>query len=378
MKIELHIIQNFAPSNLNRDESGYPKDCEFGGYRRARISSQCFKRAIHMYLDEDSKLKDMMGINTKRLPELIVEKLKEQGKTHENILELIRKILGLKIDDKEGETSYSLFLIKTCADVLADMIAEEWDGLFDAKGKIIDSDRLKRIKSEWEKQLKRKDVIDLALFGRMIADMPEHNVEAATQFAHAISTNRVKMDTDFFTAIDELKPNEGAAMMDLTNFNSSCFYRYINFDLKQFIENLKDIKDSTILKYAVQAFIRACIEAIPSGKQHAYAADNMPSFVLAVVRERKLWSLANAFEVPVYPKMDEGKGLIAQSIIKLDEYWGKMKRYGTEDIKAVMVFSLDDIEINNISSDDNYSYNKAKNLTEFMDVIINHTMVMEK
>ena len=45
-KIELHILQNFAPSNLNRDDTGAPKDCEFGGYRRARISSQCFKRAI--------------------------------------------------------------------------------------------------------------------------------------------------------------------------------------------------------------------------------------------------------------------------------------------------------------------------------------------
>mgnify|MGYP001338010015 FL=1 len=250
--------------------------------------------------------------------------------------------------------------------------------IVDAKGKIIDSDRLKRIKSEWEKQLKRKDVIDLALFGRMIADMPEHNVEAATQFAHAISTNRVKMDTDFFTAIDELKPNEGAAMMDLTNFNSSCFYRYINFDLIQFKENLKDIKDSTILKYAVQAFIRACIEAIPSGKQHAYAADNMPSFVLAVVRERKLWSLANAFEVPVYPKIDENKGLIAQSICKLDEYWGKMKKYGTEDIRATVVFSLEDIGFNNISSVDNYTFNKAKSLSEFLDTIINHTTVVEK
>jgi CRISPR system Cascade subunit CasC len=43
MFIELHIIQNFAPSNLNRSDTGSPKDCEFGGVRRARVSSQCFK-----------------------------------------------------------------------------------------------------------------------------------------------------------------------------------------------------------------------------------------------------------------------------------------------------------------------------------------------
>ena len=46
MFIELHIIQNFAPSNLNRSDTGSPKDCEFGGVRRARVSSQCFKRAM--------------------------------------------------------------------------------------------------------------------------------------------------------------------------------------------------------------------------------------------------------------------------------------------------------------------------------------------
>lgn len=43
MFVEIHILQNFAPSNLDRDDTGMPKDCEFGGYRRTRISSQCFK-----------------------------------------------------------------------------------------------------------------------------------------------------------------------------------------------------------------------------------------------------------------------------------------------------------------------------------------------
>ena len=46
MLIEIHIIQNHAPSNLNRDDTGSPKSCTFGGIRRARISSQCIKRSI--------------------------------------------------------------------------------------------------------------------------------------------------------------------------------------------------------------------------------------------------------------------------------------------------------------------------------------------
>ena len=49
MFIELHIIQNFAPSNLNRDDSNSPKDCIFGGVRRARISSECIKRSLRLH-----------------------------------------------------------------------------------------------------------------------------------------------------------------------------------------------------------------------------------------------------------------------------------------------------------------------------------------
>lgn len=46
MLIEIHIIQNHSPSNLNRDDLGAPKCCRFGGVTRARISSQCIKRSI--------------------------------------------------------------------------------------------------------------------------------------------------------------------------------------------------------------------------------------------------------------------------------------------------------------------------------------------
>jgi CRISPR system Cascade subunit CasC len=44
--IELHILHSFPPSNVNRDDLNQPKDGYFGGRRRARVSSQCFKRAI--------------------------------------------------------------------------------------------------------------------------------------------------------------------------------------------------------------------------------------------------------------------------------------------------------------------------------------------
>jgi CRISPR system Cascade subunit CasC len=66
MFIELHILQNFAPSNLNRSDTGAPKDCEFGGHRRARISSQCLKRAIRRDAGFNKHLAEYGGGRRKR------------------------------------------------------------------------------------------------------------------------------------------------------------------------------------------------------------------------------------------------------------------------------------------------------------------------
>ena len=50
--IELHILQSFPVSCLNRDDVGAPKTAIFGGVTRARISSQCLKRAIRQHAKE--------------------------------------------------------------------------------------------------------------------------------------------------------------------------------------------------------------------------------------------------------------------------------------------------------------------------------------
>ena len=68
MRIEVHVLQNFAPSNLNRDDTGSPKDAEFGGYRRARISSQCIKRAVRNYFKSENLIPPAnRAVRTKRL-----------------------------------------------------------------------------------------------------------------------------------------------------------------------------------------------------------------------------------------------------------------------------------------------------------------------
>lgn len=384
MKIELHIIQNFAPSNLNRDEFGVPKDTIFGGFRRARISSQCLKRSIRSYWDEKELLLGSRGILTKTIADKTA-KLLESEKRDYNIAQslvadVINNLYKIKFkkskENKELGPSYSLYLSYDAVSVLKEEIQKHWDLLTSSsslksnkdKGDNPEDDENETTESEPDKKSKKiilpeglkksidvifdqKRNVDVSMFGRMITDNPALNVESACCVAHAISTHKVDMGQDFFVTLDDLKSEPGAAMMGLMDFNSSCYYRYSNLDTQQLINNLGGNK--TLFLASLEAFFEAAIKAVPSGKQHASAAFCQPSFVFVVIKKDKAdyWSLVNAFEKPVPSTLNENDSIIEQSILKLDEYWGKMvKSYGKEGISNTMFYSLNDIKLKNIDT----------------------------
>lgn len=350
MKIELHLLQNFAPSNLNRDDTGAPKDCEFGGYRRARISSQSQKRAVRQAFELERLVDaENRGARTKRLAHKVAEVLRdEHGRAEEEAIALaIGAIEGVGLGrNKKGsgedlwKTEYLLFvphrIIKEIAilldahrEALAAQVEPEstsgQDGQKERKKK--DAKKAaagaypKEVKAQLESLLETaRRTVDVALFGRMIADKPEWNVDAACQVAQAISTNRVQMDFDFFTAVDDLKPKDtaGSDMMGTVQFNSSCFYRYAVLDIDSLRSNLD--ADDALLQRAVCAFVQGFVTAIPTGKQNSMAAHNFPSYALAVIRELgQPLSLANAFLKPARPHGDD-VDLVDDSISKLESY----------------------------------------------------------
>jgi CRISPR system Cascade subunit CasC len=189
-----------------------------------------------------------------------------------------------------------------------------------------------------ERTKNRAGAPDIALFGRMLADRPETNIDAACQVAHAISTHAIKMDTDFFTAVEELlEPDEtGAAMMDIAGFNCACFYRYARLDWEQLTKNLAG--DTDLARRTAEAFLRASEAAMPTGKKSSHDNYTRPVFMLAVVRKEHSagWSLVNAFEKPV--RTWGGLGLVEPSVLALDHYWNDLCRfYGTQTVKAVAV-----------------------------------------
>ena len=359
MFIELHILQNFAPANLNRDDTGMPKDCTFGGYRRARISSQCFKRAVRVQFKDEKLLEpQFLAVRTKRVVGELARRLADRGRD-DNESRVVAKftIGGVNLEAGDDDTTqYLLFLSNQEIGSLANLCDEHWDQLSAAaeamaadhsssRSRPTKASRKKAVPGEVRKAVEKifatgGQAVDLALFGRMLTDLPERNVPAASQVAHAISTNRMGMELDYYTAVDDLQPEDttGAGMLGTVGFNSACFYRYSNVDFGQLTKNLQDDRELAVA--GLKAFITASINAIPTGKQNSMAAHNPPSFVLAVIREAQLWNLANAFLKPVYPQGHED--LAMRSVRELDTYWGKLsKMYGENGILGKWAVSLD-------------------------------------
>ena len=348
MILELHIIQNFAPSNLNRSDTGSPKDCTFGGFRRARISSQCFKRSMRDHFRSSFASQANLAERSTRLVEEISNQLVANGKDlaeAKGIVETALSGVGLKMSTKDlTKTQYLLFLGREEINSVADVCLENYDALLAVSPKTEEGMSAKEAKKAakgsvppeiskaLQKVLDGGKASDLALFGRMLADLPDKNRYASSQVAHAISTHKVGMEFDFFTAVDDLKPEDtsGSDHLGTVEFNSACFYRYLNVDVDLLNKNLQN--DDDLTKATVEAFIRSAIEAIPTGKQNSFATHEKPNFVLAVVRESGMCSLANAFEKPV--RANEKLGLVEGSIEKLAEHWESVSGVYGDNSKA--------------------------------------------
>ena len=344
-----------------------PKECTFGGHPRARISSQCLKRAAREYFAEANLLSpESRAFRTRRLAIELADRLEKAGKDRDTAEEFVRSVLGgvgLSLDEK-NLTQYVLFLGEREIAGLSTLCLERWDDLLEAVGTLNGGgsagDR-KRPASKRDmrnavpKELRKAALgvfdggksADIALFGRMIVDLPDGKSEGAVQVAHAISTNRLAVELDYFTALDDLQPDDvsGAGMLGTAGFNSSCFYRYSNINVRALQEKLRGDEELTLS--ALESFLRASIMAIPRGSQNGTAAHSPPSFILAVLRESNLWSLVNSFDPPVRPTRD--KGIVTLSAEALDRYWGRLATiYGEEGIVAKWAVSLGDETLENL------------------------------
>lgn len=322
MIIEVHALQTFGPSNLNRDDTGNPKEALFGGVRRARISSQSAKRAMRVSSAFSDAVQVPIGTRTKLLAGRLAEGFASAGiapEAAQTYAQAIVSELYAKLEKNSDKTSVLVYISSEEFDLMSNTILDAH-----ARGQQPD---VKDIVKQLVKELKnRTSAPDIALFGRMLADKPELNLDAACQMAHALSTHEVNTaEFDYFTAVDDLQPddNSGAGMLGLVAFNSATYYRCARIDWEQLVNNLHG--DVELAARTVDGFMRAFALVVPSGMKNSFVNQHAPDFLLAVARPNNDGqSLVNAFEKPVRARKSSGHA--EPSIEALATYWEQVDR----------------------------------------------------
>lgn len=300
--VEFHILQSFPVTCLNRDDVGAPKTAVVGGATRARVSSQCWKRQVRL---EMQNLGIKLAERTKKVADKISAFCRVLSASEEQSV-----ACGKVIAD---------FVTKDTLHFFSDSEAEALAMYSKDKGfdstKFTDKEVFKIHKKAFNPVI---DGLDIALFGRMVAQAAELNVEAATSFAHAISTHKIANEVEFFTALDDRAEEPGSAHMGSLEFNSATYYRYVSLDLGQLFQTLKDIE---AMPKAVEAFIKALFLAIPSARQNTQSGASAWEFARVYVRKGQ--RLQVPFETAV--KANDG-GFIQPSITELKTYLDKKEK----------------------------------------------------
>jgi CRISPR system Cascade subunit CasC len=330
--IELHILQSFPVSCLNRDDVGSPKSALFGGVKRARISSQCLKRASRILAHESHA--GFEGIRSRLLLTPFRDALAAAGVTDPEAKATELCNLFSKTDSKDPlQVTTAVYLSPSEIQQIAIAIA----GGEDAKKAI--------------KGVNRNDAADIALFGRMVANDPNLNVDGAAMFSHALSTHKTDNEVDFFSAVDDRKAeaeDAGAGMIGSLEFNSATYYRYaaINLNLLESKSHLGGLSPEQ-RKDIIAAFIRAVLISVPGARKNSMNAGTLPHEVLGIRKSSgQPLQLINAFEEPVKAN---SKGFAAHSLEAMKTHLASVeKTWGDQGDKYFLTEIGVDAFINNL------------------------------
>ncbi|MDR3209088.1 MAG: type I-E CRISPR-associated protein Cas7/Cse4/CasC [Oscillospiraceae bacterium] len=304
--IDLHVIQTVPPSCVNRDDTGSPKTAVYGGVKRARVSSQAWKKAMRDAF-RDAFDEAELGIRTLKLVEYVAEKIAEiSPETGESdAMDLALKVINLtgvttapnkKTNIQEAKALF--FISAKQARNLAQLILNNPDAA----------------KKDAQAALNAGSAVDISLFGRMVADDPNLNTDACAQVAHAISTHRADNEYDYFTAVDDLRAEDtaGSTMIGTVEYNSATLYRYATLAAHELRAQLND---DAVYRRAVFEFARAFVTSMPTGKLNTFANRTLPDSVVIALRRDQPVNLVGAFESPI-----GGEGFAQKSIDRFNTY----------------------------------------------------------
>lgn len=357
--LDVHALQTVPPSNLNRDDTGAPKTAVYGGVSRARVSSQAWKRAIRTYFADEQLLDPAeLGVRTKKVVELLADRITalDPSVGRETALTLADetvKAAGIKTEvpkrkadqaKKDAgpvpapESKYLVFLSSRQLDGLARHALE---GAADSTAFF----KTKENKARAKELADTRHSVDIALFGRMVADVADINVDAAVQVAHALSVHRVDNESDYYTAVDDENKDEetGAGMIGTVDFNSATLYRYAALGVHQLAANLgqglrEDESRSEPVRRAVEAFVHAFVSSLPTGKINTFGHHTEPDAVVVRLRTTRPISYVAAFEDPV---RSDGGGHMREAADRLAAYAADVERaYGDPETTLTWVLRV--------------------------------------
>lgn len=305
--VQLHLLTSYPPSNLNRDDAGRPKTALVGDATRLRISSQSLKRAWRTSENFEAALVGSLGTRTKQMGKNIYKKLLAGGlaeKTAREWAKNISKQFGKLKSEKKTENDVDLEI-----EQLAHFSPDEQEAINTLIAKLIDCQgTLSSADAEAALLLicRPRRAVDIAMFGRMLADAAEFNMEAAVQVAHAITVHRAAVEDDYFSAVDDLQPlgSTGAAHIGERGYGAGLFYLYLCIDRALLKANLGD--DEELTARALDALVHAITQVSPTGMQNSFASRAYASYVLAEKGNQQPRSLAQAFLKPIKPRAEEG------------------------------------------------------------------------
>ena len=344
MFIDLHILQTIPFANLNRDDVGAPKTLIYGGAPRLRVSSQSWKRAARIAMEQAGNAP--VTFRTRNAATRIEAMLVDLGWEIEDAAVAAAELLSLLGTDTKDGGSVILFAADTELAAAAELLNSKRDDLHPAiiefrtaiaaAEELVDSKKQKKAVSDAatsfragfadagiDKSAATSVFSDPAqrgnavgMFGRMLAENPKINVDAAVQVAHAFSTHRLDSELDFFNAAEDLGNGEdlGGAHLGTAEFATGTLYRYASIDVDQLVRNCNG--DITFAAELARGFASAFALSMPSGKKNATAPTTLPDLVAAVVRTDRPVSLADAFERPLAARPDAG--IVEQSVTELD------------------------------------------------------------
>lgn len=342
--IELHILQSFPVTCLNRNDVGAPKSATYGGVQRARNSSQNWKRPTRV-LAQKEQPELFAGTRTKfvitELKTLYLQRDLSEEHASELAIAVASHFGGVDSIDK-GNVKTMLFFSPQEMDRIVEMSLslpyEEPLAAVLAAVLTATEKKLTKAREKLAKTVKKatkglgslvKDAADIAIFGRMIASDKSLSVDGAGLFNHPLSTHRATNEVDFFSSVDERQDDDesGAGHIGTLEFNSACYYRYVGLNLST-LRNESHLHHLSLQEYhsVVATFLRSSVMAVPTARKNSMFGFCPPEYVLGVHKTGQPLQLMGAFESPI---IANGNGYVGPSITALKAHYEHLKQtYG--------------------------------------------------